>query len=51
MKRAISFFLVLGIVLPLFAQNSLWFNGTFDQAKKQAITENKEVLIDFFSDG
>ncbi len=45
---ALSFFLLF-LVSSAFAQN--WFKGTLDEAVAKARTENKKVLLDFFSGG
>ena len=51
MKRTLSFILVLLFALPLFAQNNLWFKGSFDEALATAAKEGKNILIDFYSAG
>ncbi len=40
---------LLFLVSSAFAQN--WFKGTLDEAVAKARTENKKVLLDFFSGG
>lgn len=49
MKR----FLVVALVFVLasFASAQNWFKGTLDQAVAKAKTENKLVLLDFYSGG
>jgi hypothetical protein len=49
MKKAlaVSFFVVLASAAS--AQN--WFKGTLDEAVAKARTENKLVLVDFYSGG
>ncbi len=34
-----------------FAQNTIWFNGTFEEAKIEAEKNGKLILIDFYKDG
>ncbi len=38
------------IVIPVQAQESVWFKGSFEQALDKAKKEQKLILIDFFSD-
>lgn len=45
---ALSLFLLFA-VSSAFGQN--WFKGTLDEAVAKAKTENKKVLLDFFSGG
>jgi hypothetical protein len=40
---------LLFLVSSALAQN--WFKGTLDEAVAKARTENKKVLLDFFSGG
>jgi len=49
MKKFLSLTLVL--VLASFASAETWFKGSLDQAIAKAKTENKLVLIDFYSSG
>lgn len=49
MKKFLSLALVL--VLASFASAETWFKGTLDQAIAKAKTENKLVLVDFYSSG
>ena len=49
MKKALTLSLV--IVLASTASAQTWFKGTLDQAVAKAKTENKLVLIDFYSAG
>ena len=49
MKKALAFLSVLALASAASAQN--WFQGTLDQAVAKAKSENKLVLIDFFSGG
>ncbi|MDD8027478.1 MAG: hypothetical protein PHI34_13305 [Acidobacteriota bacterium] len=49
MKKALTITLVL--VLASFASAQNWFQGSLDQAVAKAKTENKLVIIDFFSAG
>jgi hypothetical protein len=50
MKKALTFF---GFVLLIasFAAAQNWFKGSLDQAVAKAKSENKRVLLDFFSGG
>ena len=41
--------LILTLVASASAQN--WFKGTLEQAAAQAKSENKLVLVDFYSSG
>jgi len=45
-------FLSIIFLLPvlLFGQQTLWFDGTFEEAKSKAKIENKQILI-FLSSG
>lgn len=49
MKKAFAVLFLLVLASAAWAQN--WFQGTLDQAIAKAKTENKLVLIDFFSGG
>ena len=49
MKKALVVALVL--VLASLASAQSWFQGSLDQAVAKAKTENKLVIIDFFSAG
>ncbi len=49
MKKVLTLSLVL--VLASTASAQTWFKGTLDQAVAKAKTENKLVLIDFYSAG
>ena len=51
MKRTISLITVLLFALPLFAKDSIWFKGSFDEAMATAAKEGKKILIDFYSAG
>jgi len=51
MKKILLSFLVLLFAVPLFAQNSVWFEGSFDAAKVEAEKKGKLLIIDFYSDG
>ena len=50
MKKALSLIALL-LVLAAAAPAQNWFRGTLDQAVAKAKTENKLVLVDFFSGG
>ena len=49
MKKALTLSMVL--VFAATAPAQTWFKGTLDQAVAKAKTENKLVLIDFYSAG
>lgn len=49
MKKALGLSMVLVLATAAAAQN--WFKGTLDQAIAKAKTENKLVLLDFYSPG
>ncbi len=49
MKKALALSFLLVLVSAASAQN--WFNGTLDQAVAKAKSENKLVLVDFYSGG
>lgn len=51
MKKTLTVVLALVFALPLFAQNSLWFDGPFEKAMEKAQTTGKSILIDFYSAG
>jgi len=51
MKKRIGFACLLVISLASAAAAQNWFLGTFDQAVAKAQTENKLVLVDFYSGG
>jgi len=51
MKRNPILLIVLLFALPLFAQNDIWFKGSFDEALATAAKEGKKILIDFYSSG
>ncbi|MFC1554696.1 hypothetical protein ACFL7D_08695 [candidate division KSB1 bacterium] len=51
MKKALIILLTLLFATTVFAQGSVWFTGSFDDAKNQAAKEGKLLLIDFYSDG
>lgn len=42
---------VLVLILASFASAQNWFKGTLDQAVAKAKSENKLVLLDFYSGG
>lgn len=50
MKKAIAFLAVL-FLIGSFAAAQNWFKGPLDQAVAKAKTENKLVLLDFYSGG
>lgn len=47
MKKALTLALVLALASMATAQN--WFKGTLDEATAKAKSDNKLVLIDFYS--
>ena len=49
MKKAIALPFLLLLASAASAQN--WFTGTLEQAVAKAKTENKLVLVDFYSGG
>jgi hypothetical protein len=49
MKKAFALSFLLVLASAASAQN--WFNGTLDQAVAKARSENKLVLVDFYSGG
>jgi len=49
MKKALALSVVLLLASTASAQN--WFKGTLDQAVAKAKSENKLILIDFYSSG
>ena len=49
MKKALLLTMVL--VLASLASAQSWFKGSLDQAVAKAKSENKLVLVDFFSGG
>ncbi len=51
MKKALMLLILLAFALPLFAQNDLWFKGSFDEAMATAAKDGKKILIDFYSAG
>ncbi len=51
MKKVLFFMLVLLFAVPAIAQESVWFNGSFEEAQKAAERDNKLIVVDFYSDG
>ena len=49
MKKALTLAVVL--VLASTVSGQTWFKGSLDQAVAKAKTENKLVLLDFYSGG
>lgn len=49
MKKALIALVTLAFAVPAAAQS--WQTGTLDQAIAKAKTENKLVLLDFYSGG
>lgn len=50
MKKAAATITVLILALSAFAQGSIWFEGSIDEAKALAQAEGKLILIGFVSD-
>jgi hypothetical protein len=50
MKKALTL-LSLVLLLASFAAAQSWFKGSLDQAVAKAKSENKRVLLDFYSGG
>jgi len=50
MKKVLAF-LAFVLLIASFAAAQDWFKGSLDQAVAKAKTENKRVLLDFFSGG
>ncbi len=48
-KQLTGLAVLVALVSTASAQN--WFKGTLDDALAKAKTENKKVLVDFFSPG
>ncbi len=51
MRKYLVIFLLLFFVSSAFAQNTIWFNGTWDEAKTKAKNEDKFILIFYWEDG
>ena len=51
MKKFLFLLLAVFFVGSAFAQNSIWFDGTFEQAKVAAEEKGKLLIIDFYQDG
>lgn len=49
MKKTLILLMIFIVASYASAQN--WFKGTLDQAVAKAKTENKLVLVDFYSGG
>ncbi len=50
MKKALSLSALILLLAPLAAAQN-WFKGDLDQAVAKAKSENKRVLLDFYSGG
>jgi len=51
MKKALFVLLALLFAVSAFAQNSVWFEDSFDAAKAEAEKLGKLLIVDFYSDG
>lgn len=51
MKKVVTFLFILLFATSVFAQKSIWFDGTFDEAKEKAQKEGKLILVDYFLNG
>jgi hypothetical protein len=49
MRKALALSALIVLVSAALAQS--WFNGTLEQAVAKAKTENKLILVDFYSGG
>lgn len=49
MKKAVALSVLLVLAPAALAQN--WFQGSLEQAMAKAKSENKLVLVDFYSSG
>ncbi|MFC1564101.1 hypothetical protein ACFL6G_04150 [candidate division KSB1 bacterium] len=51
MKKYLLSFLFLFVFSNAFTQTSVFFTGTFEQAKEKAMNEDKFIVLDISSDG
>ncbi|MFC1563603.1 hypothetical protein ACFL6G_01645 [candidate division KSB1 bacterium] len=51
MKKGLTLLLLLLFSVSAFAQESVWFGGSFEEALIAAQKEGKLVLLDFYRDG
>ncbi len=51
MKKVLMLFLLLFFSASAFAQDTIWFNGTWEEAKMKAQDEDKFILIFYWEDG
>jgi len=49
MKKLTILFVALVLASAAFAQNTMWFKGTLDEAFAKAKVDHKLVLVDFYS--
>lgn len=49
MKKLLILSVVLVLASAAFAQNTMWFNGTLDEAFAKAKADHKPLLLDFSS--
>ncbi|MFC1734117.1 hypothetical protein ACFL6I_27755, partial [candidate division KSB1 bacterium] len=45
MKRFIMYLVLLLLPSSLLAQSTVWFNGSFEQAREAALNEGKSVVV------
>ena len=51
MKKLSLILLLLLFATTVFASGTVWFQGSFDEAKQKAVSESKLILVDFVSHG
>ncbi len=51
MRKTIAILFILLMSSTAIAQNSIWFSGTFEEAKVEAEKNGKLILVDFYKDG
>ena len=49
MKKLTVLLVVLVLASSAFAQNTMWFKGTLDEAFAKAKIDHKPLLLDFYS--
>ena len=50
MKRTLLVVILLFMPVNLFAQETVWFDGSFEAAKEKVKKEDKLVVLDFYQD-